>query len=89
MRYGNGMSPNSASPQPDAADSPESVKSEAVDAYARKLGLALLSVLRDKALLSDAEVQTILIAVNRSMRAERKAAETAGEDEPPSIDMEL
>lgn len=39
-------------------------------AYARKLGLALLSVLQDKGVLTETDVNTILIAVNRSIQHE-------------------
>lgn len=82
------MSPNSDPPQP---NTPEVTNNAATDSYARKLNLALMSVLRDKGLLSDAELQTILLAVNRSVRAEQGAATNGAvaKGEPPSIDMNL
>ncbi len=92
------MSPNSDAPQPDTiAPGTTAPAGETTDSYARKLSLALMSVLRDKGLLDDADLHTILMAVDRSVRAEREAL--AGRSpkvnpgppagSPPPIDMEL
>ena len=60
--------------------------------YARKLGLAILSVLQEKGVFSEKDVDTILLAVNRAMqqqRAPEKAEPGNAETAVPRIDMEL
>ncbi|AFZ66185.1 hypothetical protein [Deinococcus peraridilitoris] len=66
----------------------EDTQASAADAlYAKKLGLAILSVLQDKGVLSSTDVNTILLAVNRSVQQSAKPSETGAS--VPQIDMEL
>lgn len=55
--------------------------------FARKLVLALLGTLQDKGVLSQDEVETILVAARNSAQADRPT-EFYGES-TPAIDLEL